>query len=92
MKNTTFNTNDVKHCCENKLRIFFRGAKEFNGWVTINNEKSFRITVPMGRKDISRKTYKSMANQLGLTTDQFDGLLQCPLKWNQYVEIAKKIP
>jgi hypothetical protein len=91
MKNTAFDTNNVKHCCETKLRIHFREGKEFNGWVTINNKKFSRITVPKGRKDIFPKTYKSMANQLKLTTDQFDDLLECPLNWEQYVEIAKKI-
>ena len=90
MKNTAFNTNDVKHCCENKLRVPFRSGKEFNGWVTINNEKSARITVPMGRKDIPPKTYKTMAKQLKLTTEQFDELLECPLNWEQYVKIVKE--
>jgi len=92
MKNTAFDTNDVKHCCENKLRVPFRGGKEFNGWVTINNKKFARITVPMGRKDIPPKTYKWMAKQLKLTTERFDELLECPLNWEQYVEITKKIP
>ena len=91
MKNTAFDTNDVKHCCENKLRVPFRGGKEFNGWVTINNKKFARITVPMGRKDIPPKTYKLMAKQLKLTTEQFDSLLECLLNWEQYFKIAKKI-
>lgn len=91
MKNTTFKANDVKHICENKLHIPFREGKEFNGWVTINGRKFARITVPMGRKDIPAKTYKSMANQLKLTTDQFDDLLECPLQWEHYLEIAEKI-
>lgn len=91
MKNAAFDTNEVKHCCENKLRISFRGGKEFNGWVTINNKKFARITVSMGRKDISPRTYKLMASQLRLTTEQFDDLLECPLHWEQYVEIVKNI-
>jgi len=91
MKNAAFNTNDVKHCCEDKLRVPFREGKEFNGWVTIDNKKFARITVPMGRKSIPPMTYKSMAKQLRLTTGQFDELLECPLNWEGYVEIAKKI-
>jgi hypothetical protein len=91
MKNAAFNANDVKHHCENKLRVSFREGKEFNGWVTINNKKFARITVPMGRKNIFPKTYKSMARQLKLTTEQFDELLECPLNWEEYVEIAKKV-
>jgi len=92
MKNTAFDTNQVKHCCENKLRVFFRGGKEFNGWVTINDRKFARITVPMGRKNISPKTYKSMANQLRLTIEEFDALLECPINWEQYIEIVTRPP
>jgi hypothetical protein len=91
MKNTAFNTNDVKKCCEKKLSITFREGKEFNGWVMINKKKFARITVPMGRKDIPPKTYKSMATQLRLTTEQFDDLLECTIIWKQYNEIVKII-
>ena len=91
MKNQSFKTNDVKHCCENKLRVIFRDGKELNGWVTINSKKVGRITVAKGRKDLPPKTYKSMANQLKLTAEQFDNLLECPLQWEHYIEIVKNI-
>jgi len=90
MKNAAFKTNDVKNCCENKLGISFREGKEFNGWVTIKEKKVARITIPMGRKEIPPKTYKSMANQLKLSTEQFDDLLDCPLQWEQYIEIVNR--
>ena len=89
MKNHSFDTNDVKKCCENKLAVSFRDGKEFNGWVTISEQKISRITVPKGRKTIPPKTYKSMANQLKLTVEQFDDLLECPLQWEQYIEIVR---
>ena len=91
MKNAAFDTSNVKNCCENKLGISFRGGKEYNGWVMINNKKFARITVPMGRKNIPPKTYKTMANQLKLNIEQFDDLLECPLQWEHYLEIANKI-
>jgi hypothetical protein len=90
MRNASFDTSHVKHCCEHKLRVTFKGGKEFNGWVIINNKKFARITVPMGKKFIPPMTYKSMATQLKITTQQFDNLLECPLGWEQYNEIAKK--
>jgi hypothetical protein len=90
MKNSSYNTNDVKTRCENKLRITFRATKEFNGWYIYNNKKVARITIPMGRKDIPPKTYKSMANQLKLSADEFDDLLDCPLDRNKYNDLLNE--
>ena len=90
MKNTAFNTHDVKKCCENKLEIKLRKGKEFNGWFELYGKKAARITIPHGRKFIPPKTYKSMAKQLKLTTDEFDNLLECPLKKKKYQQILSK--
>lgn len=87
MKNNKFHTNRVKTVCENKLDIEFRSGKEYNGWFLLDGRKSKRITVPKGRKPIPPKTYKSMAKQLGLDIDNFDELLECPLKKDAYEEI-----
>ncbi len=85
MKNGKFNTNDVKKTCENKLAIVFRSSGEFNGWVRLDNKKVARITVPKGRKGIPPKTYKSMANQLKLSVEDFDDFLECPLTTERYL-------
>jgi hypothetical protein len=45
------------------------------------------LTVPKGRKGIPRKTYSSMAKQLGLTVGDFDRLLECPLTKDEYEKI-----
>ena len=90
MKNAKFHTLDVKRCCENKLDITFRNGKEFNGWVLLQNIKYARITVPKGRKPLQQKTYKSMANQLKLSTDQFDDLLECNLDRKGYENTATR--
>jgi hypothetical protein len=91
MKNTSFNTNDIKRCCENKLDIEFRPAKEFNGLYFLEGKKTARITVSKGRKFVPPKTYKSMAKQLKLTVNQFDDLLECPLIHKDYKKILSKI-
>lgn len=91
MKNTSFNTNDIKKRCENKLEIEFRKTKEFNGWYRLEGIKTVRITVPKGRKFVPPKTYKSMATQLKLKVSQFDDLLECPLDHNEYRKILSKI-
>ena len=92
MKNSNFSVKDVKKVCEKKLSIAFRPAKEFNGWFEYNGKKVARITVPKGhsKKGIPTGTYKNMAKQLKLRTEDFDELLACPLKYNDYIEILKQ--
>lgn len=90
MKNSIYNSHDVKKRCENKLDINFRTTKECNGWYTYNNKKVARITVPQGRKPLPPKTYKSMASQLKLSIDEFDDLLDCPLDRNKYESLLKE--
>lgn len=89
LKNAKFDTGDVKRVCEKKLSISFRSSGEFNGWFSLDGKKTARITIPKGKKPIPEKTYKSMAKQLCLSTDQFDDLLECPLKRPGYEEILR---
>lgn len=89
MKNSQFNTNKVKHICEKKLSVQFRNNKECNGWVKFGETKLSRVTVPLGRKPIPPKTYKSMAIQLHLTTSEFDDLLECPLTSERYFQLLR---
>jgi hypothetical protein len=93
MKNTSFNTHDIKKRCEKKLNIEFpkKKSKEFNGWYRLDNKKTARITIPKGRKFVPHKTYKSMATQLKLNVAQFDDLLECPLDQEGYEKILRDI-
>jgi hypothetical protein len=84
MKNNSYDTRDVKKCCEYKLGICFRPGKEFNGWFEVNGKKAARITIPKGKKPIPLKTYKSMADQLKLSVTEFDNLLDCSLSGEDY--------
>ena len=87
MKNATYDSNDVKRVCEQKLNIGFRDGKEYNGWFVLGDgRKAARITVPKGRKFLPDKTYKSMATQLKLTISDFDSLLDCPLTKEMYLK------
>lgn len=86
MKNSKFDTLDVKTRCENKLDIVFKSSGELNGWYLLGEKRVARITVPHGRKFIPPKTYKSMATQLKLSVDDFDALLECPLTGAKYEE------
>jgi len=87
VKNNDFHTHDVKKTCEHKLDIHFRTGSEYNGWFKVHDLGIARITIPMGRKPIPRKTYQSMAKQLKLNVDQLDDLLECPIKMKEYLEI-----
>lgn len=89
MKNADYNTLRVKTVCEHKLNISFRDGGEFNGWFEYEGRKVARVTVPHGRKPIPPKTYKSMAKQLNLTVEQFDELLDCPLKFEDFLDILR---
>ncbi len=86
MKNSSFNSLQVKTKCENKLKIKFRKSGELNGWFEHNGKKIARITIPQGRKFIPPKTYTSMASQLKISVDDFDLLLECPLKYEEYIK------
>jgi hypothetical protein len=90
MKQSSFDTNDVRKCCERKLEITFRHGKELNGWFRLGGRKAARITVPKGRKNIPPKTYKSMADQLRLSVQEFDELLECTLMRAGYEVLLKK--
>ncbi len=93
MKNTGYSTHDVKKCCENKKKLDIRfrtKGKEFNGWFKKNDVKINRITVPKGRKPITKKLYQSMARQLKLKTEEFDKLLECPLEKSGYEKIMRE--
>lgn len=90
MNNNKFSTLHVKTVCEKKLEVKFRDGKEFNGWVEYMGKKIARVTVPHGRKPIPPKTYKSMAGQLKMTVDEFDLLLDCPLKQEDFLEILRR--
>lgn len=94
MKNNNYHTADVINRCWSKLKISFKKpsrkrSDHFNGWFSLEGKKIKRITIAKGRKPIPPKTYKSMANQLGLTVDQFDNLLDCPLKYDGYLRAIK---
>ncbi len=89
MKNANYHTRDVKSTCEHKLEIKFRKGKEYNGWFLLDGKKVARITIPKGRKPIPKKSYKTMATQLKLSVNQFDGLLDCPVNREKYITILR---
>jgi hypothetical protein len=90
VKNAKFRSHDVKRRCESKLAIVFRAAKEFNGWYLLDGRKAARVTVPIGRKPLTRGTYCSMARQLKLGVQEFDELLECPLDGKTYAALLRQ--
>jgi predicted RNA binding protein YcfA (HicA-like mRNA interferase family) len=91
MKNSDYDTKDVKKKCEVKLDIEFKKkGPHYNGWYSLNGKKAARITVSKGKKFIPKGTYSSMARQLKLSVNQFDALLECPLTKERYDTILKE--
>ncbi|UCD86674.1 MAG: hypothetical protein JSV01_02535 [Desulfobacterales bacterium] len=90
MKKHGFSTHEHRRCCEAKLGIdFVRTGNASHGWFKKNKLRIRRITVLEGKHLIGKGLQKSMASQLGLTTDQFDDLLGCSLKKEEYEEILR---
>lgn len=88
MKNSKFDTLDVKKVCQSKAKVKFRkGGKEQNGLVSLGKVRAARITIPKGRKPIPVKTYKAMAHQLKLNVPEFDDFLECPLTTKEYFKL-----
>jgi hypothetical protein len=85
----TYDTHKVRTVCERKLLIDFRNGKEANGWFLLDGKRAARVTVAHGRKPIPPKTYKSIANQLSLTIDELDELLDCTLKFGPYAQLLR---
>jgi hypothetical protein len=89
MDNNKYKCNQIKAICENKLNIeFSKKSKEFNGWYHKNGKGFARVTIPHGRKNAPKGTYKSMAHQLLLEISEFDLLLYCTLKNEDYLKIT----
>ena len=84
MDNASYSSMDVRTICENKLKIDFGAAKEYNGWYIFNGKKTRRITIPKGRKFIPPGTYASMAKQLSLRNKEMDEMLECTLSKAAY--------
>ena len=90
MSGVDYDSLKIKNNCENKLGIRFvksRG-KELKGWFCYE-ERKLRISVPKGRKDIHPKTYRSMANGLGLYEIEFDRMNDCIDGLKEFIQINK---
>lgn len=82
--------NKVKSSLEKKLNINFAGGKELNGWLYYKKQKILRITIPKGRDELKIGTQNSIRNKLRLNSNDFDDLINCPLRLEDYINILKE--
>ncbi len=82
--------NEVRNALKNKLEVVFASGKEPTGWFIYKGKKVTRVTVPKGRDTLKKGTQKSIRESLRLNSSNFDALLECPLRFNEYVGILKK--
>lgn len=82
--------NKVRIALEKKLGINFRSGKELNGWFYSNNQKILRVTIPKGRDELKIGTQNSIRDKLRLSSADFDDLINCPLRLEDYIDILKE--
>lgn len=82
--------NKVKSSLENKLLINFATGKELNGWFYYKERKILRVTIPKGRDELKIGTQNSIRNKLRLSANDFDDLINCPLRLEDYIDILKE--
>ncbi|MCK5059235.1 MAG: hypothetical protein KAT34_21480 [Candidatus Aminicenantes bacterium] len=82
--------NKVKNVLEKKLGIEFRSGKELNGWFYFNNQKILRVTIPKGRDELKIGTQNAIRDKLRLNSPNFDNLINCSLRLDNYIDILKE--
>ena len=82
--------NKVKSSLENKLLINFASGKELNGWFYYKDRKILRVTILKGRDELKIGTQNSIRNKLRLSSRDFDDLINCPLRLEDYIDILKE--
>ena len=70
----------------NKLKTVTekRGTKEVNYTVKIDGVYMCRVTVPKGRGELPPGTLNSIKNQTLLSRNDFERLVKCPMKLEEY--------
>jgi hypothetical protein len=80
----------VYEILSNKLKIDFnKSGKEFTGWFVYEGKKITRATVPRGRNSLTPKTQNSIRMSLRLNSLEFNGLMDCPINYDGYVDILR---
>jgi len=82
--------NKVKDSLEKKLNINFGGGKELNGWLYYKKRKILRVTIPKGRGELKIGTQNAIRDKLRLNSPDFDDLINCPLRLEDYINILKE--
>ena len=90
MRSYSYRCSEVKACCEEKLDIRFRKSHELNGWFLLGDKKAARITVPKGRKEVKKGTFRSMAKQLELSVTEFAEVIDCTKSRRDYENLLKE--
>ena len=81
--------NQVKDVLNNKLEIAFGSGKELTGWFIYKSIKVTRVSIPKGRDHLTKGTQKAIRESLRLNSSEFDDLMDCPLRYDEYVDLLK---
>ncbi|HDZ00144.1 MAG TPA: hypothetical protein ENH52_01585 [Nitrospirae bacterium] len=82
-----------KNDCEKlfkKLNLKARSTGHNYGWLIVGNKKILRVHYSHGRGDIPGKVVNKIRGHLKLSLEDFKRLVNCPLKYEDYIEILKQ--
>jgi hypothetical protein len=73
-----------------KLDLKVRSTGHNYGWLIVNGKKILRVHYSHGKGDIPDKIAGKIRGQLKLSLKDFKDLLDCPLRYGDYINILKQ--
>jgi hypothetical protein len=74
----------------NKLSLQVRSTGHQYGWLTVDGKKILRVHYSHGKGDLPNKIVHKIRGQLKLSEKDFNDLVACPLRYEDYLEILKR--
>ncbi|MFO8089911.1 MAG: hypothetical protein R6U13_08755 [Desulfatiglandaceae bacterium] len=74
----------------NKLSLEIRSTGHQYGWLTVDGKKILRVHYSHGKGDLPNKIVNKIRGQLKLSEKDFNDLVACPLRYEDYLGILKR--
>lgn len=73
-----------------KLNLKVRSTGHNYGWLIVNNKKILRVHYSHGKGDVPPVIVNKIRGQLKLSQKDFVELINCPLTYEDYINILKQ--
>ena len=73
-----------------KLSLEVRSTGHNYGWLVFKGKKILRVHYSHGKGDIPERVTNKIRGQLKLTQKDFNDLVACPLRYEDYIAILKQ--